>query len=138
VVKHSFTGSQPLKPKEALISIGNSSFCQINLLLDQGSKEYNNERQHIWKYCIGIIVLLVSVVLSNAYKGDNIVQITSPLPNREYKTLNATIENDFKIYSSRFPKYIQFNYERRHEKYLFGDNITFVDYLKVSRKHLYK
>jgi len=131
VLKNSSNNQQEDISKEILVSIAYSIFCQAKLLLDQGNATYQNKRQHIWIYFVGSCVILVGVVLNNAYKGDNIVQITSPLPLRAYKTLADAVENGFKIYSSSFPSAARFMYDNTPYGLETDENITFIEFLKV-------
>jgi len=117
---------------KTLVSIGWAIFSQVNVMFDQGSAKFTNKHKRFWIYCFGSCVLLVGVVLNNAYKGDNIVQIISPLPPRVFKTLQAAIENDFKLYSSLFPHYLQIYYGDHTGDFSTKANFTLVDYLKVD------
>jgi len=117
---------------EILISVAYTIFCQVQLLLDQGNATYENKRQTTWIYFVGGAVILVVVVLNNAYKGDNIVQITSPLPLRAYKTLNDAVLNGFKIYSSLFPFIARLMYNKEPNGLAVEENVTLVEFLKVS------
>jgi len=117
---------------KTLVSIGWAIFFQVNVVFDQGSAQFTNKRQRFWIYCFSSCVLLVGVVLNNAYKGDNIVQIISPLPTRVYKTLKDAIENDFKLYISLFPHYLQIHYGDHAGDFSTKANFTLVDYLKVN------
>jgi len=120
-----------------LTSLGNSQFCQIRILLDQGSAKFKNNQQQIWIYWVGGGVILVGVVLNNAYKGDNIVQITSPLPARVYKTLEDIVESNFQLYSSSFPDLNLMYYDQSAHLMSLPKNITMLDYLKVSQKRIF-
>jgi len=85
----------------------------------------------MWIYFVGGCAILVGVVLNNAYKGDNIVQITSPLPLRAYKTLTDAVQNGFKIYSLLFPFTARVMYANAPKGLGVDDQITLIQFLKV-------
>lgn len=43
--------------------------------------------------------LLTGVVISNAYKGQNITDLSSPVPPTSIKTFNSLLERNFRLFS---------------------------------------
>ncbi|CAL8129949.1 unnamed protein product [Orchesella dallaii] len=76
-----------------------SVFDYSTTLIEQGgiiSKQV--ERNSCLKILIGFYIL-VSIVLSNAYKNENITRLTAPRSRAEFKNFSELVEHKFQIFS---------------------------------------
>lgn len=64
-------------------------------LLEQGFVD----RSDNYFRCVSAFMMLMAVILSNAYKGDNITKLISPLPPIPFTMFDQLVQNGFKIYS---------------------------------------
>lgn len=79
------------------------TFASLKNLLEQGLFEDGDEKfvkSNLGIRLVGSSVLLAAVLLSNAYKGDNIANIISPLPPILYSKVEQLVADSYEIYSS--------------------------------------
>jgi len=73
----------------------------LSILLEQGHQYILNVNEKTKPMLWALVpALLGGVIISNAYKGENINQITAPLSPLKFDTWDAIKRNRFKIYSS--------------------------------------
>lgn len=73
-------------------------FASFESLLEKGFPEYSKRLSEHVRWAAGSF-LLMGIILSNGYKGQNITSIISPILPTPFTTFNQLVENDFKIYS---------------------------------------
>ncbi|CAL8123809.1 unnamed protein product [Orchesella dallaii] len=79
-------------------------FGSQRVLVDQGPPcddlQYNIVVKFLAIRFVLTAHLLVAVVLSNAYKGDNITRLASPLPPIPYSNIRQLVEHKYEIFST--------------------------------------
>jgi len=83
----------------------------IGFLLEQGSNLLSLGTKHSAFFCITTCTFISSLILSNAFKGENINQITSPLRVVTHDKIEELLKYNYNIYSG----FVRENY--------FGDEI---------------
>jgi len=117
-----------------------STLAAVGIMLEQRNSCFDNKNGSFFIYLIAIPILLWGIVLSNAYKGDNIMKIIAPLPLRNYDTLKQIQGENFTVLSSYVPNYSTKQYYEETGAYsLLGNdeiNITLINLLRDHREHL--
>jgi len=85
----------------------------LGILLEQGHQYIHNAKEKTKPMLWALVpALLGGVIISNAYKGENINQITAPLSPVKFDTWDAIKRNRFKIYSSETDFYSRHTHYR--------------------------
>jgi len=117
-----------------------STLAAVGIMLEQGNSCFDNKNGSFFIYLIAIPILLGGIVLSNAYKGDNIMKIIAPLPLRNYDTLKQIQGENFTVLSSYVPNYsAKLYYDETGAYSLVGNdeiNITLINLLRNHREPL--
>ncbi|OXA49614.1 hypothetical protein Fcan01_16066 [Folsomia candida] len=74
----------------------------VKLLLEQGDPWLTNPSRTRFIYPLVTTWMLISIVISNAYKGENITHLTSPNQPKLVETYQDLLERGYVIYSKAF------------------------------------
>jgi len=72
----------------------------VGCILEQGSNHCSSRKQTRPLVLLASSAVIASLILSNAYKGDNINKINSPLREVVYDSLGDVLKHKFNIFSS--------------------------------------
>lgn len=78
--------------------LSNYIIIPFTIMLEQGGFDGSNLSRKF--HCVLGAWLLVGIVLSNAYKGDNITSLTAPLSQSKLETFDQLISENFSYFSS--------------------------------------
>jgi len=92
-------------------------FMPIDTILEQGNCVHDQGTRRLAVYSISCSWVLVGIVVSNAYKGQNITDLSSPVPPIKLTTFEQLVDKNFTIYSH-------------------GSNEPFVDFLVKNDQRL--
>lgn len=79
-------------------SISSEMVFPFIVFLDQDSKTAGNKRGQNYMYFVSAAWLLALIVLSNAYKGENITELTAPIAPIKPQLFNDILNKNFTIY----------------------------------------
>ncbi|CAL8131321.1 unnamed protein product [Orchesella dallaii] len=99
IIQYIDKGRQSFRGLLQDLNLTSSVFDYSTTLIEQGGiigKQV--ERNSCLKILVGFYIL-VSIVLSNAYKNENITRLTAPRSRPEFKNFSELVEHKFQIYS---------------------------------------
>lgn len=74
-------------------------FMGLKVLLEQGDDLAINSKKLNWMYFVCGVWILMAVVVTNAYKGENFTAIIAPLVNKPFEHLDQLEKEKFELYS---------------------------------------
>ncbi|CAL8114988.1 unnamed protein product [Orchesella dallaii] len=75
----------------------NAIFFPMDTFLEQGNPIYDKAIYHPWMFLVSATWMLVGIVLSNAYRGDNICELTAPISPTKPTTFEQLVDKNFII-----------------------------------------